>query len=212
MMQLNSIRKARVRVDAEQVRQVLMNLVTNALQAVAGRGTVTICTRRRPERAPDYATGSSGNEIDWAEVSVSDDGPGILPQVVEHIFVPFFTTKHKGTGLGLAISQRMIEEMGGGHFGPARRSDLRDCAASGLGPSVDPASQPAVSSRVGAACAGMMTRVPTPGPFMWTRTTLDPICRARICFFLWSLRGRPKSLASLLATLSPNARQTRSAI
>jgi two-component system sensor histidine kinase HydH len=102
-----------VRADAEQMRQVLMNLVTNALQAVAGGGTVTICTRRRSERAPGYAASASGHELDWAEISVSDDGPGILPQVVEHIFVPFFTTKHKGTGLGLAISQRMIEEMGG---------------------------------------------------------------------------------------------------
>jgi signal transduction histidine kinase len=44
---------------------------------------------------------------------VSDDGPGIPPEVRANLFVPFFTTRHDGTGLGLAISERIIQEMGG---------------------------------------------------------------------------------------------------
>ncbi len=93
-----------VRADAEQLRQVLMNLVRNAVQSMSGGGgVVRVSTRRR--------RGGAGR--DWVEIAVSDQGPGIAPQVLKDLFVPFFTTKQKGTGLGLAISQRMIEEMGG---------------------------------------------------------------------------------------------------
>jgi signal transduction histidine kinase len=101
-----------VRADAEQLRQVLINLVRNAIQAMGGRGTVRV-------RTALHTTGSSlgsapaGTTGDWVEVSVRDSGPGIAPQVLRNLFVPFFTTKDRGTGLGLAISQRMVEEMGG---------------------------------------------------------------------------------------------------
>jgi len=101
-----------VRADAEQLRQVLMNLVKNAVQAMNGSGVVTVTTRLR---LSDDAHWVSPAEMasDWVEVAVRDQGPGIAPQVLKNLFVPFFTTKAKGTGLGLAISQRMIEEMGG---------------------------------------------------------------------------------------------------
>ncbi len=92
-----------VRVDAEQLRQVLMNLVRNAMQSMNGRGVVRVSTR---------AHAGSGQD-QWVEVSVRDDGAGITPQVLKNLFVPFFTTKDRGTGLGLAISQRIVEEMGG---------------------------------------------------------------------------------------------------
>jgi hypothetical protein len=52
-------------------------------------------------------------QVDWVEIAVRDEGPGIAPQVQKNLFVPFFTTKDRGTGLGLAISQRVVEEMGG---------------------------------------------------------------------------------------------------
>ena len=91
--------------DAEQLRQVLINLVRNAMQAMGGCGRVTVRTRERPS-SPDSAWR-------WVEVSVADEGPGISLDVQQSLFVPFFTTKEKGTGLGLAISQRMVEEMGG---------------------------------------------------------------------------------------------------
>jgi two-component system, NtrC family, sensor histidine kinase HydH len=101
-----------VRADAEQLRQVLMNLVKNAVQAMNGSGIVSVTTRLRLGGDARWVS-ASGTASDWVEVSVRDQGPGIAPQVLKNLFVPFFTTKPKGTGLGLAISQRMIEEMGG---------------------------------------------------------------------------------------------------
>ncbi|MBN2192459.1 MAG: two-component system sensor protein [Polyangiaceae bacterium] len=98
------------RADAEHLRQVLYNLVHNAIQAVDGRGRITVSTRERSR--PGEAGISRGTGC-WVEVAVQDQGPGIPKQVRESLFVPFVTTKHKGTGLGLAISQRMVQEMGG---------------------------------------------------------------------------------------------------
>lgn len=91
-----------VRADAEQLRQVLLNLIRNAAQAMGGRGTVTITTRSRAD-ASDRGV----------EIAVTDRGPGITPEVRPHLFVPFFTTRAQGTGLGLAISERIVQEMGG---------------------------------------------------------------------------------------------------
>jgi signal transduction histidine kinase len=99
-----------VRADAEQLRQVLINLVRNAVQAMGGQGTVRVRTATHAE--PPAAIGSPPPG-EWVEVSVRDAGPGIAPQVLKNLFVPFFTTKDRGTGLGLAISQRMVEDMGG---------------------------------------------------------------------------------------------------
>jgi two-component system sensor histidine kinase HydH len=92
-----------VRIDEEQLRQVLINLVKNAEEAMGGAGEVTVTTRVRP--------GSSG--ASYVEIAVADRGPGISPERLEHLFVPFFTTKPRGTGLGLAISQRLVQSMGG---------------------------------------------------------------------------------------------------
>lgn len=90
-----------VRVDTEQLHQVLINLVQNAIQAKASR--IVLRTRGRLRQG----------EADWVEVAVLDNGPGIAPSVMKNLFVPFFTTRDKGTGLGLAISERMVQEMGG---------------------------------------------------------------------------------------------------
>ncbi len=94
-----------VRADAEQLRQVLMNLVRNAQEAGARR--VWISTGFR-----DRAEANSRTER-FVEFAVRDDGPGIDASALENLFVPFFTTKDRGTGLGLAISQRIIEDLGG---------------------------------------------------------------------------------------------------
>ncbi|MBI2835119.1 MAG: sensor histidine kinase [Acidobacteria bacterium] len=87
-----------VRVDREQMAQVFLNVVLNAVQASRFGGTVRI-----QERA------DSG----WAIAEVSDEGPGIPPEYLARIFDPFFTTRQRGTGLGLAISQRIVQAHGG---------------------------------------------------------------------------------------------------
>ncbi|MFO0596030.1 MAG: ATP-binding protein [Myxococcaceae bacterium] len=97
----------RVDADAEQLKQVLINLVQNAVQALGDKpGEITIRTSR-PERFGDFRS------PDQVELQVSDNGPGIPADQQLNIFVPFFTTKSKGTGLGLAICQRIVKNHGG---------------------------------------------------------------------------------------------------
>ena len=86
-------------IDHEQIRQVLVNLIINAVEAMPEGGTIEIITRR--------------NEEDQIEIILSDTGCGISRDHVKEIFNPFFTTKEKGTGLGLSIVQRIIDEQGG---------------------------------------------------------------------------------------------------
>ncbi len=90
-----------VRVDAEQLRQVLLNLIRNAVQA--GATLVTLATR----------AGQLEPESPAIEIRVKDNGAGIPASVLKNLFVPFFTTKPRGTGLGLALTQRIIEAAGG---------------------------------------------------------------------------------------------------
>jgi two-component system sensor histidine kinase HydH len=99
-----------VRIDPEQLRQVLINLVNNAVQAMGGRGRLSVTTAyRRSVRA----TWAIPLEHGAVEIRVADTGPGISNKVLKNLFVPFFTTKTKGTGLGLAISQRIVQNAGG---------------------------------------------------------------------------------------------------
>ncbi len=100
-----------VRADSEQLRQVLINLVRNGVQAMNGRGTLRVTTWQRHGWRPGWNAASRSR--DWVEIAIQDEGPGIMPQVLENLFVPFFTTKIQGTGLGLAISHRLVEAMGG---------------------------------------------------------------------------------------------------
>lgn len=90
-----------VQIDPEQLRQVLINLLRNAVQA--GSHAVVVETRHRA---------LSGAE-QGVEICVRDDGAGIAPATLKSLFIPFFTTKERGTGLGLAISQRVVERAGG---------------------------------------------------------------------------------------------------
>jgi signal transduction histidine kinase len=92
--------------DRQQLKQVLLNLLFNAVEAMLPAGGVlTIRTRKI----------ASDRVQDWVQVEVQDTGKGIEPEDVEHIFDPFFTTKHlsqehEGTGLGLAIAHQIIQE------------------------------------------------------------------------------------------------------
>jgi signal transduction histidine kinase len=101
----------RVAIDAEQLRQVLMNLLRNASQAMKGRGKVAVSSRVRFGRGT--RSGSPASDEPFVEITVADNGPGISEKVLENLFMPFFTTKEKGTGLGLAISQRIVQGAGG---------------------------------------------------------------------------------------------------
>ncbi|MBW2624381.1 MAG: two-component sensor histidine kinase, partial [Deltaproteobacteria bacterium] len=87
--------------QADQLTQVLLNLLTNAGQAMPQGGTLTVATR----------TVEKGEIC----VSIADTGTGISPEDLKVIFDPFFTTKEpgEGTGLGLSISQAIVESMGG---------------------------------------------------------------------------------------------------
>ena len=108
----------RVAIDPEQLRQVLMNLVRNASQAMKGRGKIAVSTRVRLGRGT--RSGGPASEETFVELTVADNGPGISQKVLENLFMPFFTTKEKGTGLGLAISQRIVAGRRRPHRGAAR--------------------------------------------------------------------------------------------
>jgi len=86
--------------DGDALHQVLLNLLTNAREAIAGRGEIRI------ETAPSERPG-------WVRMVVADTGPGILPENLPNIFDPFFTTKPDGTGLGLSLSYGIIQDHGG---------------------------------------------------------------------------------------------------
>jgi two-component system sensor histidine kinase PilS (NtrC family) len=103
--------------DATQLRQVLWNLVRNAVQAVGERGAIRLAAARAPRaltQAVDATLRSGAADgRDAVEIAVADDGPGIAPEVLERIFDPFFTTKPSGTGLGLATVHRIVTAHGG---------------------------------------------------------------------------------------------------
>lgn len=86
------------RFDADQVRQVLLNIILNALQALEGKGQISISAQVRDGHAA---------------LVVADDGPGIPREVQKRLFEPFHTTKERGTGLGLAVAERIVGAHGG---------------------------------------------------------------------------------------------------
>lgn len=96
--------------DRAQLTQVFLNLIKNAFQAMSGKGCLTLATRVET----DFSVRTrSRQKARLARIDVEDDGPGIEPGNLPHIFSPFFTTKQSGTGLGLAVCHRVITEHGG---------------------------------------------------------------------------------------------------
>ncbi len=89
-----------VRLDPEQVRRVIINLVDNAVEAMERRGTIVLDAQHDPAHSV-------------VRVVVADDGPGIPASEREKLFLPYYSTKRRGSGLGLAIVRRIIAEHGG---------------------------------------------------------------------------------------------------
>jgi two-component system, NtrC family, nitrogen regulation sensor histidine kinase NtrY len=95
-----------LRLDADQMKRVLINLVDNAVEATDGKGCIVVSTEY------DRAAGR-------ARLVVADDGPGVAAADRDRLFVPHFSTKKRGSGLGLAIVSRIVQE----HLGTVRAED-----------------------------------------------------------------------------------------
>jgi len=130
--------------DATQLRQVVHNLVQNALDAVAEQpaGLVRVATTT--------ALGESG-QLRAVRLTVIDNGPGFAENVLQRAFEPYVTTKSKGTGLGLAVVKKIADE----HRATVRIANLRDAAAG------DAAEGPARGARVSLSFSSFVT---APGP------------------------------------------------
>jgi signal transduction histidine kinase len=100
---LDGIVQAQIRIDPQQIKQVLINLIQNAADSIGENGTVTLRARLDEKRISDRQT-------DVVILEVNDTGKGIPPEAEKRLFDPFFTTKDFGTGLGLPIAARIIEK------------------------------------------------------------------------------------------------------
>jgi signal transduction histidine kinase len=106
--------------DRQQIKQVLLNLLLNAMDAMSEKtGTLRVRTTRFQK---------ADGEV-WAQIEIEDTGHGISPENLDHIFDPFFTTKHtsavnEGTGLGLTIAHQIIRE---------HRGEIQVQSAEGIG-------------------------------------------------------------------------------
>ena len=85
----------RLEADPDQLRQVVLNLIMNALEAIGQGGRVAVRT---------------GRENSWFTLKISDTGPGISPEILPKLFEPFITTKPEGNGLGLSIVHSIVRE------------------------------------------------------------------------------------------------------
>ncbi len=97
-------RLGRIEADVNRIRQILHNLIRNALEAMESQADASIRIRTRLE--------DIGGQR-FARITVSDNGPGFQTERAEQVFDPYVTTKPKGTGLGLAIVKKLVEEHGG---------------------------------------------------------------------------------------------------
>jgi signal transduction histidine kinase len=92
--------------DPAQLKQVLINIIQNATEAISREGVVTLSAQREDRKL-------RGKTQPVVVLTVADTGPGIRSEVMEHLFDPFYSTKDNGTGLGLSISARIVEQHGG---------------------------------------------------------------------------------------------------
>lgn len=107
----------RLLADPEQLKQLLANLLLNAIQAMPGGGALTV-SAGIGKRTAGISTWTQGSPVPgqadaWVEIGVEDTGPGIPQADLARVFEPFYTTRAKGTGLGLAICRQIVEAHGG---------------------------------------------------------------------------------------------------
>jgi two-component system nitrogen regulation sensor histidine kinase GlnL len=93
--------------DRYQLCQVFTNLLINAFEALEGRGSIAIAAGQGSLEG-DH-TSDAPTQIPAVVIQVSDDGPGLPPEMVDRMFTPFFTTKAQGSGLGLAIIRKIVD-------------------------------------------------------------------------------------------------------
>jgi two-component system, NtrC family, sensor kinase len=100
-----------VMADADQIQQVVLNLCTNALDAMPRGGTLRVSATRVQRNHPE----GDGRVLPYVSIRIEDDGAGIAPENLDRVFDPFFTTKDvgRGTGLGLSVSYGIVREHGG---------------------------------------------------------------------------------------------------
>jgi len=92
---VNKCKDGAIEADEKKCKELFLNLIINAIQSIKEKGKLTIECKR---------------EVGFLEIAVSDTGVGMGKDQLEHIFVPFYTTKAEGTGLGLAIAYRVVKE------------------------------------------------------------------------------------------------------
>ena len=100
---IDAVVSAPIRIDPQQIKQVLINLIRNAADSIGENGTVTLRARLDDKRLND-------RPVDVVILEVTDTGRGIPAEVEKRLFDPFFTTKDSGTGLGLPIAARIVEK------------------------------------------------------------------------------------------------------
>jgi signal transduction histidine kinase len=128
----------RVGFNRQELQQVIINLLINAIQAMPEGGTLRLSTQEWTDEQ-----GARG-----AVLQVQDTGPGLAPGVAERLFRPFFTTKNDGNGLGLWISQGLVERYGGG-INAGNREDGQSGAVFSVRLLTEPQAPEAVNTRDG---------------------------------------------------------------
>jgi signal transduction histidine kinase len=104
----------KILVDKSELQQALMNLVLNAVDALKDGGQILIRAKNEEVRNNETIRGTSIPPGDYTVISVLDNGVGIPPEIIQHIFEPFYTTKEeKGTGLGLSIVYGFVKKADG---------------------------------------------------------------------------------------------------
>jgi signal transduction histidine kinase len=114
-LNLEDVQPAHIQIDPQQIKQVLINLIRNAAEAIGHDGTITLSTRLDSKRIND-------EQMDVVILEVTDTGKGIPPDAEKRLFDPFFSTKDTGTGLGLPIAARIIEK----HHGALQYQTMAD--------------------------------------------------------------------------------------